>query len=211
MTPFNKDNTTEQPFALAAGRTRPAMMMCRRGDYSLARADGASILALPYADGDATMLVVLPDQPDGLDALERSLDAARLTAWIRALKHQELLVWLPRFLVDPAETLELSRPLQALGMARAFDRARADFTAIASPPDPADRLCIDQVLHKAFVKVDERGTEAAAATIVEMIPRGGMPRPVPEFRADHPFVFFIVDETSGLVLFMGRVTEPKAP
>ena len=154
---------------------------------------------------------VLPDKVDGLAAVERSLDAGKLAAWTKALAREEVLVWLPRFVVDPPEAMELSRPLQALGMARAFDRERADFTGIANPPRPADRLYIGAVFHKAFVKVDEQGTEAAAATAVVM-PRGaGMPRPVPEFKADHPFLFFMVDRASRLVLFMGRVAEPKAP
>jgi len=208
---FEKHATTEQPFAIAPGKTRPAMLMRRRGSYRMAKADGVAVLELPYAGGDAAMVVVLPDKIDGLEAIERSLDAARLAAWTQALAEQEILVWLPRFVVDPPAAMELGKPLQALGMARAFDPERADFTGIANPPKPADRLYIGEVFHKAFVKVDEKGTEAAAATAVVM-PRGaGMPRPVPEFKADHPFLFFIVDKASGLVLFMGRVDEPKAP
>ena len=208
---FEKRQTSEQPFQLAPGRTQPAMLMRRRGTYRLAKADGAAILELPYAGGDAAMLVALPDKVDGLDALEKSLDAARLASWTQALADQELLVWLPRFLIDPPEALELGKPLRALGMARAFDPERADFTAIANPPRPADRLYIGAVFHKAFVKVDEKGTEAAAATAVAMPRGGGAPRPVPEFKADHPFLFFIIDKPTGLVLFMGRVAEPKAP
>jgi serpin B len=169
------------------------------------------VVALPYEGGDATMLVVLPDKLDGLDSVERSLDAARLSAWRRALSSQEVVVWLPRFVIDPPAAVELGGELQALGMARAFDRERADFSGIARPPDPRDRLVLDRVFHKAFVKVDERGTEAAAATAVVMMRAGGMPRPVPEFKADHPFLFFILDEATGLVLFMGRVAEPTAP
>ena len=209
--PFEKHATREQPFTVAPGKTRPAMLMVRRGSYRMAKADGVSVLELPYAGGDAAMLVVLPDRVDGLEAVEKTLDAAKLAAWTQALAPQELLVWLPRFVVDPPAAMELSKPLQALGMARAFDRERADFTAIANPPKPADRLYIGAVFHKAFVKVDEKGTEAAAATAVAMPRGGGAPRPVPEFKADHPFLFFIVDKASGLVLFMGRVAEPKAP
>jgi len=209
MDPFEAHDTTEQRFSLSAGETRPAMMMCRQGDYSFAKADGVSMLALPYAGGDATMFVVLPDRLDGLDAVEESLDAAQLAAWRRALSSHEVRVSLPRFLIDPREATELSQPLEALGMARAFDRERADFTAIANPPNPADRLYIDAIFHKAFVKVDEQGTEAAAAT-AEMIASACMPEPALEFKADHPFLFFIVDTTSDLVLFMGRVAEPLA-
>ncbi|HWO25107.1 MAG TPA: serpin family protein [Kofleriaceae bacterium] len=209
--PFERASTSEQPFSLAPGKTTPAMLMRRRGNYWMAKADGAAVLELPYAGGDTSMLVVLPDKVDGLAAVEKSLDAGKVAAWLAALAPQEVLVWLPRFVIDPPEALELAKPLKALGMTRAFDRERADFTGIANPPKPADRLYIGKVFHKAFVKVDEKGTEAAAATAVVMPKAGAAPRPVPELKADHPFLFFIVDKASGLVLFMGRVAEPKAP
>jgi serpin B len=208
---FERQATIERPFSIAPGKTRPAKLMRREGRYRLAQAGGVSVLELPYVGGDAAMLVVLPDKVDGLEAVEKSLDAAKLTAWTQALADREVFVWLPRFVVDPPAAMELAKPLQALGMARAFDAGRADFTGIANPPKPNDRLYIGAVFHKAFVKVDEKGTEAAAATAV-MMPKGaGMPPQPIEFKADHPFLFFIVDKASGLVLFMGRVAEPRAP
>jgi len=210
MDPFKAHDTTEQRFSLSAGKTTPAMMMHRRGYYSLARADGVSMLALPYAGGHATMFVVLPNRLDGLNAVEESLDATQLAAWRRALSSREVSVSLPRFLIDSLEATELSQSLEALGMTRAFDRERADFTAIANPPNPADRLYLDEIFHKAFVKVDEQGTEAAAATGARGMIMGGRSKPALEFKADHPFLFFIVDTASGLVLFMGRVAEPLA-
>lgn len=209
--PFEKHATREQPFTVAPGKTRPAKLMVRRGSYRMAKVDGVSVLELPYAGDDTAMLVVLPDRVDGLGDVEQALDADKLATWTQALGQQEVLVWLPRFTIDPPAALELSKSLKALGMAQAFDAERADFTGIANPPKPADRLYIGAVFHKAFVKVDEKGTEAAAATAVAPRLGGGMPRPVPEFKADHPFLFFIVDRASGLLLFMGRVTDPKAP
>jgi serine protease inhibitor len=95
-------------------------------------------------------------------------------------------------------------------MSAAFDRARADFTGIADPPDPRDRLFISEVFHKAFVRTDEKGTEAAAATAVPMMRIGSaMPSRLVTFVADHPFLFVIRDNASGLVLFMGRVADPS--
>ena len=90
-------------------------------------------------------------------------------------------------------------------------RGRATFAGIADPPSPADRLYISQVFHKAFVAVDERGTEAAAATAVVMARAGSaMPaEPPAPFTADHPFLFFIRDLRSGAILFMGRLTDPR--
>ena len=95
-------------------------------------------------------------------------------------------------------------------MKQAFDAAKADFTGIAKPTDPNDKLFIGEVVHKAFVKVDEKGTEAAAATAIAA-PGGGPPPKATPFSADHPFLFLIVDRGSGLILFIGRVTEPKPP
>ena len=107
--------------------------------------------------------------------------------------------------------LALAEPLKALGMPRAFDRRRADFTGIANPKDPEDRLYVGNVFHKAFVKTDEKGTEAAAASAVVMMRAAGMPAPPPVvFRADRPFLFLIRDQASGAVLFLGRVADPAA-
>lgn len=172
----------------------------------------ARLVAALQRLGFTAMLVVLPNRLDGLPAVEQSLDTGKLAAWTGALAEQEVRVWLPHFLVDPPEAMRLRGALQALGMVRAFDSEQADFTRMANPPSPAAQLYLDAVFHKAFVRVNEKGTEAAAATAVIARERGGAtPPPLPEFRADHPFLFFIIDRASGLVLFMGRVAEPPAP
>jgi serpin B len=207
---FEKRQTSQQHFKLAPGKNKPAMLMTRRGSYRIVRADDMAMLELPYVDGNTAMLVVLPDQIDGLDQIETRLNDERLSAWTSSLVGEELLVTLPRFKIDLPSAMDLAHPLKSSGMNAAFDLARADFTGIANPPSAADRLVIGAVFHKAFVKVDEQGTEAAAATAIS-IPRGGRPRPTPEFRADHPFLFLIVDKTSGLVLFIGRVVDPIDP
>src|SRR5262249_24116326 len=150
---------------------------------------------------------------EGLDALERSLSAGRLGATAGALKREQVDVAIPRFELDPAESLSLADAVKALGMTQAFDEDRADFTGIARPPDPRQRLYLARVFHKAFVRVDEKGTEAAAASAVVGAQRASSqlapPKPV-EFRADHPFLFCIRDTASGLVLFLGRVADPSA-
>jgi serpin B len=168
------------------------------------------LLEKPYVGGDLAMVFVLPRERDGLSALEGKLDAAQLEAWVKAMDVQRVSVALPKFKVDPAQPLRLSEELTRLGMPLAFQRRRADFTGIADPPDPDDRLFIKEVFHKAFVRVDEKGTEAAAATASVMARAGGAPAmPVKEFRADHPFLFLIRDTRSGLVLFLGRVVDPS--
>jgi serpin B len=96
-----------------------------------------------------------------------------------------------------------------MGMPLAFDPAAADFTGIANPKSPSDRLHVSHVFHKGFIKVDEKGTEAAAATGTTMSIRGIIAHPkTEELKADHPFLYFLRDTRSGLILFMGRVADP---
>jgi serpin B len=165
---------------------------------------------MPYQGDAFSMVVILPDAADGLPALEDRLTADMLARTAGALTPNRVAVALPKFEVNPSEALPLSPVLEALGMKAAFDR-RADFTGIAIPPDPIDRLFISEVFHKAFVKTDEKGTEAAAASAVMMqrLSSAIQDEPIP-FRADHPFLFLMRDKASGLVLFMGRVADPSA-
>jgi serpin B len=208
--PFDTSSTMPMPFATGSGQSRQTPTMHRGGTYRIAKADGVTVLEMPYQGGDTTMLVILPDRPDGLESAEQALSAEKLDAWTNALAPKQVLVALPRFEVNPEGSLPLGETLQALGMPTAFDREKADFTGIANPADPRERIAIDQVFHKAFVKVDEKGTEAAAATAVAMM-GGGPPPKMLEFRADHPFLFAIVDQRTRLVLFLGRVTDPTRP
>jgi serpin B len=209
LSPFSRETTRFVPFFFPTG-DRPVPTMHQVGTFKFAAADGVKLLEMPYVGGALAMTIVLPDARDGLPALEQSLDARRLDTWIAALKPQKVAVVLPKFTIDPPSPLALADVLKGLGMKLAFDREQADFTGIAAPPSPADRLVISDVFHKAFVKVDEKGTEAAAATAVVMQRAGAMPDPQrpQEFRADHPFLFLIRDLKTGGVLFLGRVVDP---
>jgi serpin B len=205
--PFHKEATSEQDFTLASGAKKKAPMMHQRGSFRYAHVAGAALLELPYKEDVASMVVVLPDRADGLPAIEASLDAAKLESWRAQETSQEVAVTLPKFRIEP-EPLDLGTVLQGLGVRAAFDPVHADFTGIAAPPDPRDRLHIDAAVHKAFVKVDEEGTEAAAATALMMAGAGGpLHKPI-EFVADHPFFFAIVDRGTGLILFDGRLAAP---
>lgn len=206
--PFNPAWTKPAPFYTPGG-ARDVPTMAQVEAFRYGRADGVSVLEMPYVGGDLSMVVVLPDARDGLGAVEERLSAETLARWIDAARLQQVRVWLPRFEIDPPQPLALAPVLAALGMPTAFDRRRADFTGIADPPNPDDRLFISQVFHKAYVKVNEQGTEAAAATAVVMARAGSAPSaPPPEFRADHPFLFFIRDNRTGVILFAGRVVDP---
>jgi serpin B len=186
--------------------------MRRTDTLRLARRPGLLALELPYAGGQMSMLVLLPDALAGLPELEASLGAEGLDAIVAALAPTRVAVALPKFEIDPAQSLSLGDTLAAMGMGVAFDRQKAAFTGIANPPDPRDRLYVGRVFHKAFVKVDEQGTEAAAGVAVVMARAGAggpPPAPPPEFRADHPFLFYLRDTESGVVLFSGRVADPR--
>jgi serpin B len=211
--PFSEDQTVSEPFIVTAAMKKEVPLMHRTGDYGYAEQDGVKVLEMPYQGGDLSMVVVLPDAVDGLEAVERQLTSAQLDDWITALHKENVKVVLPRFEVSPAASLELGETLAAMGMARAFNPEEADFTGMANPPNSSERLHISKVFHKAFVKLDEKGTEAAAATAVVMAMRTALrqPREPKDFRADHPFLFFLRDTTSGMILFMGRVSDPTSP
>ncbi len=206
--PFIKAATSDASF-MVNGRTDTKVPTMRKTHgFKVADADGATIVQLPYQGGELAMVLVVPQKADGLADLETKLDAAHFSAWTAALKAELISLFLPRFEVAPAESIALRDELVAMGMKLAFDPDHADFTKIADPPSPADRLVISNVFHKAFVKVDEKGTEAAAATAVLMPRAGGAPQKPREVKVDRPFLFFLRDVPSGLVLFAGRVVDP---
>ncbi|AGP36145.1 serpin family protein [Sorangium cellulosum] len=205
-TPFDKQATKNEPFTVKPG-TAPAVPMMRKTlKARFGQVDDASVLELAYEAQDPerplAMVVILPAQADGLPKVEQRLSAGQLKAYVEALQPARVDVALPRFKM--AAEFELSKALAALGMPLAFDAAKADFSGITR----AEPLFLSQVRHKAFVEVNEEGTEAAAATGVVVSTRAA-PAPPQVFRADHPFAFLIRDVATGAVLFMGRVTDPR--
>jgi len=208
--PFDEVATRPLPFLLASGQRADVPTMRRTEYYRTASQPGVRALEMPYRGDELAMVILVPDDASDLATLEQSLTAQRLAGVLGALAHQRLEVFVPRFRVDPPQSLALATVLASMGMTLPFDRARADFTGIANPPSPADRLFISQVFHKAFVDVNEEGTEAAAATAVVMAPTGAAPAPPQRFAVDRPFLFLIRDLRSGAMLFLGRVIDPRA-
>ena len=201
--PFEANQTSNAPFNIAGGAPVNVPMMRRRGDMRLAEVEGAQIVELPYEGGDLAMRFILP--PVGNEnawVTEAHLASPNFAA-------QEINLLLPKFRIEPTESVALRDHMQALGVQRAFNEHDADFTAIATFPNPEQRLYISQAFHRAFIRVDESGTEAAAATAVVMARGAGMPLPVAEVRFDRPFLFQLVDVSSGATLFLGRVTNPS--
>jgi len=202
---FQPAATKDQPFFLGGAGQVDCPLMHRKGRYAFKEGDGFAALQLPYKGGELSMIVLLPNAVDGLPKLEKDLTSANLAAWLQGFERGEVVVTLPRFKVTAAFTL--GDTLQALGMSDAFNAAAADFSGMDGKRD----LFISAVIHKAFVDVNEEGTEAAAATAVVMRTGSARAPTTPKvFRADHPFVFLIRHEKSGAILFMGRLATPKA-
>jgi serine protease inhibitor len=154
-------------------------------------------------------VVILPDEPTGLAALEKQL-TPKLLAEFAHTPVEKVVLHLPKFRLEPP-TMALADHLQALGMKTAFDNPKhsANFDRMA-PRQPSDYLYIGNVYHKTFLALDEKGTEAAAATAVAMMAGAAMPlKKPPEVRVDHPFIFAIQHVPSGACLFLGRVTDPR--
>ncbi|WP_067078513.1 serpin family protein [Methanoculleus horonobensis] len=206
---FDPAETTDEEFKVAPGETVRVPMMHRTDEdaiYGYAETKTLQALRMPYAHGNGTelsMLVLLP-RDDNLTAAEEALDAGTLAELRKTLADRRVRVVFPKFTLET--TYSLPQALAAMGMPTAFS-GDADFSGM----DGTDMLFISEVVHKVFVDVNEEGTEAAAATGVVMNIKsapGGDTTPV--FRADHPFVFLIVEEGSGTILFAGRVVNPES-
>lgn len=199
--PFDKRFTQEEDFFLLSGARVKVPLMAQKHEFAFGQFPSVQVLKLPYTGDDLSMIIILPVKVNGLAELERHLTVEYLGQWTSGLKAQEVEVFLPRFQVT--SQFSLSKNLSRMGMPDAFDAQKADFSGMDGRPH---WLYIGAVLHKAFVDVNEEGTEAAAATAVVMV--GKMAKPVPMFRADHPFLFLIYENRTGSILFMGRILDP---
>ena len=199
--PFDKRRTRQAPFFPAPGKDVKVQTMNQKRKFPYAEDGQVQLLDLPYAGGELSMVVVLPRARDGLNALESDFGQEKLSAWTKALAQTEVVVSLPKF--RAVSEFSLGETLASMGMREAFTRS-ADFSGITGGKD----LFISAVVHKAFVDVNEEGTEAAAATGVAMRLTAVRSAPPKVFLADHPFLFLIRDRASGSILFMGRVVNP---
>jgi len=200
---FDKRFTYPDDFYRLDGSNSVVPFMNQTGTFNFAEAGGVKVLELPYEGAAVSMLIILPNQKNGLSGLEKRLTATVLDKWSQTLRRTRVEVMLPRFTFET--DLSLEKVLRSLGVVDAFDAEKADFSGVNGHKND---LYLDAVLHKAFVEVNEEGTEAAAAT-VSMAKSTGRPPPLPEFMADHPFVFFIRHKTTGAILFLGRLTDPS--
>ncbi|PAW72042.1 MAG: hypothetical protein B9S38_05725 [Verrucomicrobiia bacterium Tous-C4TDCM] len=237
--PFKKSDTSPQPFTLGSGETVQTALMNKEDESDVKYAafhgdgrlfatpemleeseleedggtlypgkDGFSMIEMPYRGDKLSMVVIAPNDPAGLPSIEALLDAANMAAWMKSMKQRETIVLMPKFKMETNydKLGEANGTLAAMGMPTAFG-GDADFSGMGSK----EQLFIGSVVHKAFINVNEEGTEAAAIT--------GYPPPgasirakipfTPTFSADRPFIYLIRDRESGAVLFLGRMVNPS--
>jgi serpin B len=199
--PFEEGATSDGPFTRLSGDRVTVPMMRQTESFGYAKGDDYQVIELPYDGSEMSMVILLPDT-GRFEAFEDSLSAERLQAIMGDVTYRQVALTVPRFEFE--SSFGLNEALSELGMPAAFSEA-ADFSGMTG----SKALFISDVLHKAFVSVDEEGTEAAAATAVVMT-ESAMPEQPVELTADRPFVFLIRDIETGAILFVGRVLDPTA-
>jgi serine protease inhibitor len=186
-------------------------MMRQVGTFNSVARTGYRAVRLPYEVRALGMVVVLPDAVDGLDDVSRRVGAQDLSQIFAALRSADASkrvdLALPRF--KTGFKAELVKLFQEAGMRRAFDLKDADFSGVTGRPPSETPLAIGQIVHRAVIDVMEDGTEAAAATAITMVATSAAPSQPEVFRVDRPFLFYIVDDATGAILFQGRVVDPR--
>ena len=203
QTEFDSEKTRDNPFHLANGSQKQVPMMNREDKYPFYYTSNFAAISLPYGDGRVSMSIFLPSPDSSLDQFLENLNAENWKNWISQFREQKVGVQIPKFKIEYGTNL--NDVLKALGMGTAFDRGAANFSRML--PDGATltrNLFISRVNHKAYVEVNEEGTEAAAVTKVGI----GVESSPPQFIVNRPFFFAIHDNETKAVLFMGTVVDP---
>jgi len=208
---FNDALTKPKPFHVHGSAAVDVPTMEQQKNFGYAKRDGFTAVSIPYSGSELQFVILLPDDVNGLPKLESKLNAD-LLAQCAKLEHQDVDLELPKFKIAPP-TIPLADNLKELGMKTAFDEPQgsADFDRM-SPRRPNKYLAISNVFHKTFIAVDEKGTEAAAATAVvmmELSARFEKPKEPIHVKVDRPFLYAIQHVPSSACLFIGRVTDPR--
>jgi serine protease inhibitor len=201
---FDKSQTKEYPFFSTSGQQKLQPMMSQKGDYKYLETESFQAISLPYGkNGIISFYVFLPKKNSNLTAFYPTLNAENWDKWMTQFAKRKGSIRLPRFQMDYEVTL--NDTLKALGMGEAFSN-KADFSEMGK------NFAISQVKHKTFVEVNEEGTEAAAATSVEMVLTSAFEPTIKPFEmiVDRPFFACIRDNQTGSILFMGSIAEPQS-
>jgi serpin B len=210
---FDKTLTKDEAFNLTRTQTADVPLMNQMASFSLVSRGGYRAIRLNYQISELGLVIVLPDDIEGAAAVARRLGANELAELFAALRDGQakkpVALALPRFKAE--YKAELVAPFRQAGMQKAFDANAADFSGMTGRPAAEARLHIGQIVHRAVIEVAEENTEAAAATAVTIRATAAQaPPPTPEpFRVDHPFLFYLVDDTTGAILFEGRIADPR--
>ncbi len=210
--PFEKTATRPGPFHGRGGTTSVSKMCGKKSLGSVWFGPSLRALDVPYAGGRFGMLLLVPEDGAGFEELERGLSHERIADVVANLSPAEVQLDLPRVDVSAAPSLSLVPPLERAGVHLAFDPARADLGGIVAPARPEDRLHVAKAFHGASIRIDEAGTEAAAATAMVFAPFGAPPNfeAPPVFDVDRPFLYAVREYETGAVLFVGRVVDPTS-
>ena len=198
---FKSRDTREMEFWLLTEVAVKVPMMHQEHQFGYWENDWLQIIEMPYKEESLSLIVLLPKEKTGITDLEQKLNFENMMAWQSRLRKRKVIVFFPKFKIE--SQFSLGQTLALMGMPDAFDPELADFSAMVGQKE----LYISAVIHKAFLEVNEEGSEAAAATGVVVSVTSIAPSP-PIFKADHPFVFFIRDNKSQSILFLGRVLNP---
>ena len=202
--PFKKAETEPRDFFLLGGSQIQVPLMFQKESFGYYEDSKIKALEIPYKDKKVSMLIFLPNTNNGITEFEKTFDSGYYQKIIASLHSNLVRLYLPK--CQLTFKVNLKTTLSHMGMPMAFS-AGADFSGMTGKKD----LCISEIIHQAFINVDELGTEAAAATAVVM--KGALatpPRPSKVFKADHPFIFCIKDNATGSILFMGKIMKPNA-
>ena len=198
---FDKKLTKDSPFTSLDGKKTSVQMMHRDEMFGYSAGDGFQVLAMPYKEGHLSMVVLLPSEGFSLKNFDEKVNPNLLSTWLRELKNTKVDVYFPKFKMT-TPVYQLDPILKDMGMTKAFSKD-ADFSGIS----PSKDLYISTVAHKAFVDINEEGTEAAAATGIG-VRAAAMPPKKVVFKADRPFLFFIRHDPTDTILFFGRFIKP---
>jgi len=200
--PFDTSSTSPSVFHISSEKSVSTDFMHQKTDVGYYEDTEIQALEIPYKGGKKSMLIILPKETDGWRLVGRVLTAERLKIISQGLEVKEVDMAIPKFKYE--SQFNLKETLMLLGMKEPFSNF-ADFSGMTDAND----LKIDEVIHKAFIEVNESGTEAAAATAVIMILKSAFGEQQIKFIANHPFIYFITDKTTGGIVFMGRLVNPE--
>jgi serpin B len=209
---FNEKLTKNEFFSLSRSRQEMVPTMLQRANYTVVSRAGYRAIRLSYEVRSLAMVIALPNEVEGVNDVARTLDSNELSQMLAALRTEQprfVNLMLPRFKSE--YTADLKGIFQRAGMTLAFDARRSDFSGLTGAPPQSAPTAIDQIVHRAMIEVSEEATEAAAATAVGIRVTSIAPKRVEplQFRVDRPFLYYLVDEATGAVLFQGRVVDPR--